>query len=107
MHQWKITEKVRLKKFKLTKFEFGYDLYATFHLDSDVPLQYFDWKLYDFKRKIDWPKNASAMAVAFISNCRFMKNERMKIMRELIQHGVTVHSYGEIKDGIFTKYRSL
>lgn len=70
-----------------------FDITATTSFDSDVPIPYFSWELYAFMKPVTFPKNASAMAVVFISNCR-ETNSRLQIIRELMKHGITVHSYG-------------
>nr|CAG4708570.1 unnamed protein product [Naegleria fowleri] len=61
-------------------------------LNTDVPVPYYSWAEYDFM-KPPIPKTASAMMAVFISNCG--PEKRLTILEELIQYGVTVHSYGK------------
>ncbi|CAI5461618.1 unnamed protein product [Closterium sp. Yama58-4] len=63
----------------------------TVHYDSDVPVQYGSWEEYDVMRP-PVNKTASALAAAFISNCR-ANNFRLEAIKELSQH-MEVHSYG-------------
>ncbi|KAG2385640.1 hypothetical protein C9374_003455 [Naegleria lovaniensis] len=60
-------------------------------LGTDVPVPYYSWAEYDFM-KPPVPKTASAMMAVFISNCG--PEKRLKILEELMNYGVTVHSFG-------------
>ncbi|URE43496.1 hypothetical protein MUK42_15354 [Musa troglodytarum] len=46
----------------------GYNILMTTSLSSDVPVGYFSWAEYDIMAPIQ-PKNETALAAAFISNC--------------------------------------
>jgi glycoprotein 3-alpha-L-fucosyltransferase len=70
----------------------GYDIVATYELDSDVPLPYFSWAEYPFARK-PRPKRTDAMMAMLISNCG-APNGRLDYLRQLMDAGVTIHSYG-------------
>ncbi|CAI5952829.1 unnamed protein product [Closterium sp. NIES-65] len=63
----------------------------TVHYDSDVPVQYGSWEEYHVMRP-PVNKTASALAAAFISNCR-ANNFRLEAVKELSRH-MEVHSYG-------------
>ena len=66
-------------------------LVGTTSLKSDVPVPYFGWGEYDFM-KPPVKKTATAMMAVFVSNCL---PSRLLIINEMMQHGVTVHSYGK------------
>ena len=70
----------------------GYSIAATYELDSDVPLPYFSWAEYNF-RKEPLPKTAKSMVAMFISNCG-ASNGRLEYIRELMSYGITVDSFG-------------
>lgn len=71
----------------------GYDMSATYRLDSDVPSGYFSWSEYNFMEPLT-DKSTSAHAAAFISNCGAPSN-RLEVLKELQDHGVKVDSYGQ------------
>ena len=70
----------------------GYDIAATYELDSDVPLPYFSWAEYNFRKK-PLKKTAKAMVAMFVSNCG-AANNRLEYVRELMANGITVDSFG-------------
>eukprot|EP00727_Mastigamoeba_balamuthi_P010251 m51a1_g5849 hypothetical protein (766) ;mRNA; r:327797-331385 len=70
----------------------GYDMVASYDLDSDVPLPYYSWAEYDVMAKPS-PKTAGAMMAVIISNCG-AHNNRLEYIKELQNNGVTVHSFG-------------
>ena len=64
----------------------------TTSLSSDVPVGYFSWAEYPMMDP-PRPKTKRALGAAFISNCG-AHNDRLAIMRALIDNGVSVDSYG-------------
>ena len=70
----------------------GYDIAATYELDSDVPLPYFSWAEYNLRQKPK-KKTAKAMVAMFVSNCG-ASNNRLEYVRELMANGITVDSFG-------------
>lgn len=73
----------------------GYDLRMTYELDAEINLPYaFDY--YDFiKPPVPTnEKRKDAIAVAFISNCKSITNNRTEIFKELMTM-IPIHSYGE------------
>lgn len=84
--------------------ESGYEIAATYELDSDVPLPYFGWGYNQMRNK---PKNktASAMVAMFVSNCE-AKNNRLEYVKELMDNGITVDSYGHCMHNADAKVHS-
>eukprot|EP01121_Diplochlamys_sp_Union-15-3_P017572 TRINITY_DN6211_c0_g2_i1.p1 TRINITY_DN6211_c0_g2~~TRINITY_DN6211_c0_g2_i1.p1 ORF type:complete len:329 (-),score=51.53 TRINITY_DN6211_c0_g2_i1:80-1066(-) len=68
-----------------------FDIMGTTSLKSDLPLPYMSWAEYNFMAPTK-EKNAEALVAAFVTNCG--PQDRLKYMRELQAHGVSVHSYG-------------
>ena len=81
-------------KLKPQNFE-RYDIISSTSLQSDVPCIYANKVGFDFMRP-PVPKTASALAVAFISNCS-PRNMRNVFIDQLRAAGVSVHSYGRCK----------
>ena len=63
----------------------------TTSLSSDVPVGYFSWAEYDIMAPLQ-PKNESAPAAAFISNCG-ARNFRMEAL-EALEKFIKIDSYG-------------
>lgn len=64
----------------------------TTSLSSDVPVGYFSWAEYDIMAPIQ-PKNETALAAAFISNC-VAHNFRLQALEMLEKLGIKIDSYG-------------
>lgn len=77
-----------------------FDIMATTCLASDVPLAYANHCEYGFMEPpLPWEeRHQDAMAVAVISNCGDVSH-RLKYIQQLIEHGVTVDSYGKCMQG--------
>jgi hypothetical protein len=69
-----------------------YHIWGSTDLDSDVPVPYFSWSEYRFDAPVQ-EKNASAHAVAFISNCAD-RNGRLEYLGRLMRAGLRVDSFG-------------
>ena len=63
----------------------GYEIVATYQMDSDVPLPYFSWAEYNFKKPVVWPKQKEAMMAVVISNCA----ARIKYMNVMLKPKAT------------------
>ncbi|XP_028765887.1 glycoprotein 3-alpha-L-fucosyltransferase A isoform X2 [Neltuma alba] len=70
----------------------GYDIVMTTSLSSDVPVGYFSWAEYDIMAPVQ-PKNESALAAAFISNCG-APNFRLEALEALEKMNIKIDSYG-------------
>ena len=70
------------------------DLLMTYRLDSDVNAGYFGYVNYtkEYEENKNKKKKENAIAVAYISNCG--NQERIRIIKELISHGVTIDLFG-------------
>jgi hypothetical protein len=76
----------------------GFDFYMDTKLTSDVTVGYFSSE-FDFMRKPQIKKEI--MASAFISNCWYKdETQRIEILKQLKQFGVTIDSYGECENSI-------
>lgn len=64
----------------------------TTSLSSDVPVGYFSWAEYDIMAPVQ-PKNESALAAAFISNCG-ARNFRLQALEALERENIKIDSYG-------------
>ncbi len=71
-----------------------FDIMANTRLGADVPLIYGNTCEYDFSpAPVPFAqKRTDAIAVAVISNC---VQHRLDYIAQLIEYGVTVHSYGK------------
>ncbi|KAK4424194.1 Glycoprotein 3-alpha-L-fucosyltransferase A [Sesamum alatum] len=86
----------------------GYSVVMTTSLSSDVPVGYFSWAEYDIMAPVQ-PKNESALAAAFISNCG-ARNFRLQALVALEKANVTIDSYGSChrnRDGRVDKVKTL
>ncbi|XP_031282316.1 glycoprotein 3-alpha-L-fucosyltransferase A-like isoform X2 [Pistacia vera] len=70
----------------------GYKIVMTTSLSSDVPVGYFSWAEYDIMAPVQ-PKNESALAAAFISNCG-ARNFRLQALEALEKANIKIDSYG-------------
>ncbi|URE43494.1 hypothetical protein MUK42_15354 [Musa troglodytarum] len=86
----------------------GYNILMTTSLSSDVPVGYFSWAEYDIMAPIQ-PKNETALAAAFISNCG-AHNFRLQALEMLEKLGIKIDSYGvchQNRDGKVDKVEAL
>ncbi|RWW90431.1 hypothetical protein BHE74_00000455 [Ensete ventricosum] len=80
----------------------------TTSLSSDVPVGYFSWAEYDIMAPMQ-PKNETALAAAFISNCG-AHNFRIQALEMLEKLGIKIDSYGvchQNRDGKVDKVETL
>ena len=64
-----------------------FDIVMTPRLDSDVPVPYFSWELYDFMKPLTTPvqkRSKTFLSSIFLSNCdgQSMRNKVIEIMKE-------------------------
>jgi hypothetical protein len=78
------------------------NIYGNSRLHSDVVMQYFSWAEYDFMMP-PRPKTSTAMLAVFISNCG--PQFRLNYLKQLMENGVTVHSYGSCMNNINEEQR--
>jgi glycoprotein 3-alpha-L-fucosyltransferase len=71
----------------------GFDIVASTHPASDVPLSYASGKRYDFLEPPLPFANKTKAAAAFVSNCG-AKNGRLELVAAIIAAGFKVHSFG-------------
>ncbi|KAF8410061.1 hypothetical protein HHK36_002583 [Tetracentron sinense] len=86
----------------------GYSVVMTTSLSSDVPVGYFSWAEYDIMAPLQ-PKTESALAAAFISNCRAL-NFRLQALEGLEKSKIKIDSYGGChrnRDGTVEKVETL
>ena len=65
------------------------DIFATVNLATDVPLVYGGWHDFGFMEKVpEKERRTDAVACAFISNCGPSNNNRLALMKKLMDRGV-------------------